>query len=233
MNSRYIVFILFLFVVHMSRAQESTQESILPNISDTFIEKLIASAKLHYPKAKTFEDRVNIAQLNILKAKEDWYNIFSLNYLYSPAQAGGGSLVVTGGGQSFLGGYSVGFSTSVGNILQKPAQVKIARQEYDIAKLNEEEYYLNIAAIVKQRYYLYVQQLALVNWTTRNVESSDRIYQESKHKFEKGEVTFDVYNNTFQSYGTSVQTKIQSETQLLIAKSNLEEIIGTKLEDIK
>ncbi len=233
MNSRYILFILFLFIVNIGRAQESAQESILPNISDTFIEKLIASAKLHYPKAKTYEDRVNIAHINIQKARQDWFNIFSLNYLYSPAQSGGGSLVVTGGGQSFLGGYSVGFSTSIGNVLQKPGQVKIAKQELDIAKLNEEEYLLNIAAIVKQRYYIYVQQQSLVNWSTRNVESSDSIYQESKHKFEKGEVPFDTYNSTYQAYASTVQAKIQSETQLLIAKSNLEEIIGSKLEDIK
>lgn len=233
MNLRYIFFILFLFVLNICRAQESTQESILPNISDTFIEKLVALAKEHYPKAKTFEDRVNIAQLNIQKAKQDWFNIFSLNYLYSPAQSSGSSLVVTGGGESFLGGYSVGFSTSIGNVLQKPGQVKVAKQEYDIAKLNEEEYMLNITAIVKQRYYLYVQQLSLLNWTTRNVESADRIYQEAKHKFEKSEVTFDVYNSSYLGYSTAVQTKLQSETQLLIAKSNLEEIIGTKLEEIK
>ncbi len=234
MNSRYIFFILFLFIVNICRAQESTPESILPNISDTFIEKLVASAKAHYPKAKTFEDRVNIAQLNIQKARQDWYNIFSLNYLYSPAQGGGSSsVVVTGSGQSFLGGYSIGLSTSVGNILQKPTQVKIAKQEYDIAKLNEEEYYLNIAAIVKQRYYLYVQQQSLVNWTARNVESADHIYQETKHKFEKGDVLFDIYNSTYLSYTSTVQAKIQAETQLLIAKSNLEEIIGTKLEEIK
>ena len=236
MVSKYIALLTLLFIVNTSRGQESMQESILPNISDLYIEKLVATAKEHYPKARTFESRVNIAHSNIQKAKLDWFNILTFNYIWSPPQANtstSSSVVVTGSGQSYLNGYSFGVSTNFGNLLQKPTMVKIAREEYNIAQMNQEEYMLNIAAIVKQRYYVYVQQMSNLNWKTKAVESADRIAKESKYKFEKGEETFDVYNNTYLSYSNAVQAKMEAETNYLIAKSSLEEILGIKLEEIK
>ena len=222
MGSKYIAFLALLFTINISFAQESIQESIIPNISDTYIDKLVASAKEHYPKAKTFEDRVTIAHLNVQKAKLDWFNILNFNYIYAPTT-----------GLSYSNGAQFGVGTSIGNILQKPGLVKVAREEYDIAKMNQEEYFLNITAIVKQRYYLYVQQMSNLNWKTKNVESADQVAKESKHKFEKGEITFDAYNTTYSAYSNSVQAKMDAEVAYLIAKSNLEEIIGVKLEEIK
>ena len=231
MVSKYIALLVLLFIVNISLAQESSQESILPNISDSFIEKLVTSAKTHYPKAKTFEDRVSIARLNVQKAKLDWFNILTFNYIYAPTTST--SSVTTSTGLSYANGYQFGVGTSIGNILQKPTLVRIAREEYDIAEMNQEEYFLNITAIVKQRYYVYVQQMTSLNWKTKNMESADRIAKENKYKFEKGEITFDTYNAAYLNYSSSVQTKMEAETAYLIAKSNLEEIIGVKLEEIK
>ncbi len=220
-----------MFLVNVSMAQESMQESIIPSISDSYIDKLVASAKMHYPKAKTFEDRVNIAHYNVQKAKLDWFNVLTFNYVYTPANTSGS--VTTTTGLSYAAGAQFGVGTSIGNILQKPGLVRVAKEEYDIAKMNQEEYALNITTIVKQRYYLYVQQLSALNWKTKSMESADRISKESKYKFEKGEVTFDTYNSTYIAYSNSVQTKMDAEVAYLIAKSNLEEIIGVKLEEIK
>ena len=231
MGLKYITFFACIFIVNISLAQESIQESIIPSISDSYIEKLVASAKAHYPKAKTFEDRVNIAHYNVQKAKLDWFNVLTFNYVYTPSSSSGS--VTTATGLSYASGAQFGVGTSIGNILQKPGLVRVAKEEYDIAKMNQEEYALNITTIVKQRYYLYVQQLSALNWKTKNMESADRISKESKYKFEKGEVTFDTYNATYIAYSNSVQTKMDAEVAYLIAKSNLEEIIGVKLEEIK
>ena len=234
MGSKYIALLALLallFNVNISFAQESLPESIIPNISEAYIEKLVTSAKAHYPKVKTFEDRVNIAHYNVQKAKLDWFNILNFNYIYAPNTSSG--TVATTTGLSYSNGAQFGVGASIGTILQKPGLVKVAKEEYDIAKMNQEEYFLNIATIVKQRYYLYVQQLSTLNWKTKTVESADQVAKESKYKFEKGEITFDAYNTTYSAYSTSVQAKMDAEIAYLIAKSNLEEIIGVKLEEIK
>ena len=179
MISKYITLLALIFLVNTSsRAQESSSESILPNISDLYIEKLVASAKQHYPKARTFEDRVNIAHLNVQKAKLDWFNVLTLNYIYTPTNSSGTGTVVNSTGQSFANGAQFGVGTSIGNILQKPGLVRVAREEYDIAKMNQEEYFLNLTAIVKQRYYVYVQQLSTLNWKTKTMESADHLAKE-------------------------------------------------------
>ena len=226
---RYTATLLLLFLATVSRAQDAPQESIFPTISEAYLDKLIASAKAHYPRIRAMENRVKLAETNIQKAKWDWLSVFTLNYLYSPQS----STVVNGSGAVFLNGYSFGVGASVGSVFQKPIAVKAARADLELAKLNQEEYNLSITSLVKQRYYSYIQLLTALNWKTKNLESADRIVKEAKYKFEKGEETFDAYNTVYASYSNSVVTKLQAETEYLVAKSNLEELIGAKIEDIK
>ena len=57
--------------------------------------------------------------------------------------------------------------------------------------------------------------------------------QQAKYKFEKGEATFESYTKDLVSYEDRIQGKMDAETTLLIAKVSLEELLGTKLENIK
>ena len=235
MVSRSVAFLALLFIVNTALAQESIQESIMPNISDTYIEKLVTSAKAHYPKAKMFEDRVKIAHINVQKAKIDWFSIFTFNYIWTPPNNASSSAgaVATTTGLSYATGASFGIGTNLGMILQKPGLVKVAREEYDSAQMNEEEYLLNLTATVKQRSYVDVQQMSTLNFKTKMTESADHLAKEAKYKFEKGEQTFDQYNSAYLTYSNTVQSKMDTEVAFLIAKSSLEEIIGVKLEEIK
>lgn len=197
----------------------------MPEVSYPLLEKLIAAAKANYPKMKAYDHSIRIAELNVKKANLDWLNILSFIYLYSPNQ--------TAGNTSILSGFQTGFSLSIGSILQKPGQIKAAKEELKIVKLSQEEYNLNIEAIVQQRYFAYVQQLTLLNWKTKDLQNSENTLKDIKYKFGKGEETFENYNKAQVAYSTGVQSKIQTEGAYLLAKSNLEEIIGAKLETIK
>jgi outer membrane protein TolC len=222
MTPRYIILILFLFIGSYSRAQES----MMQDVSYPFLEKLIAAARSNYPKVKAYEAQARMAKLNVDKQKLDWFNILTFAYLYSPNNS------ITVVNPSLLNGYQFGVTTSLGNILQKPDQVKIARVEYDLAKLSQEEYNLGIEAIVKQRYFMYIEQLSILNWKIKDLESSESTLKDIKYKFEKGEDIFENYNKALAYHSTIVQSKIQAEGALLMAKASLEEIIGAKLETI-
>ena len=203
-----------------------SQESMVPNVSYTFLEKLIIAAKSNYPKYKTFEKRNEIAELNVTKAKMDWFSLFTLSWIYSPTDA-------TNIAAPSLNGYQIAISTSFGNMLQKPNQIKNAKKELEIAKLNQEEYDLNITGTVKQKYFLYVQQLTLLNWRIKALEDAETVVKQIRYKFEKGEESFDNYNRVLGNFTSAVQSKIESEGAFLTAKSGLEEIVGSRLEDIK
>ncbi len=220
---RYLV-VFFLLAVSSARAQES----MMANVDNVFLDKLIAAAKANYPKMKATAIKLDIASLNVHKAKLDWFSIVSFTYLYSPNNST--TALVN---PSLLNGYQFGFSTSIGGILQRPDQVKTARDEYKLAQLNQDEYNLNIVAVVQQRYYAYVQTQTVLNWKTKSLESAESTLKEMKYKFEKGVETYDSYTRVEAFYSSSVQAKIESEGSYLVAKSSLEEMIGVKLESIQ
>jgi outer membrane protein TolC len=222
--------VLLLLSVNCSLAQDQPQESMIANVDNAFLEKLIAAAKMNYPKMKVNQERLDMAKLSMRKAKLDWLNTFTFTYLYSPA---GTASLLNANTSYVLNGYQLGFGISAGAIAERPIQVKTAKEEYKIAQLNLDEYNLNLETIVKQRYYTYIQQQTVLGWRMKTVDGAELTLKEVKAKFEKGQETFDTYNRAQTAYYAIVQAKIENESAYLVAKSNLEEILGAKLESIK
>lgn len=215
---RYFCIVLFSFTVSFAHAQES----MMPDVSYEYLDKLVATAKANYPKMKAYDHSVRIAELNIQKTKLDWFNLLSFIYILGGSTSPG-----------FLGGFQTGISVSIGSILQKPGEVRTAKEELKIATLSQDEYNLSLEAIVKQRYFAYVQALTLLNWRTKDLQNAESTLKDIKYKFEKGEETFENYNKAQTFYSSGVQGKISAEGALLQAKSSLEEMLGAKLETIK
>jgi outer membrane protein TolC len=196
---------------------------MMGDVSYPLLEKLIATAKANYPKMKAYDHAIRISELNVKKAKLDWLNLVSFIYLINPAAAGA----------SAVGGFQTGVSVSIGSILQKPGEVKVAKEELNVTNLGKDEYTLSIEAQVQQRYFQYVVALTSLNWKNKDVQTMESTVKDVKYKFEKGELPFEEYNRALTAYSGGVQGRIQAEGNYLIAKSNLEELIGAKLETIK
>ena len=231
---RRLLFLLCLFQVYTSAAQES----MMSDISYPYLEKLIATAKTNYPRVKMYNDKVLQAKTGITKAELGWFNALNFTYLYSPNNSTTAVVNPTLSSTaivnpSLLDGYQLGVYLNIGSLLMTSPTVKIARQELNIALDNQAEYDLNIEAIVKQRYFEYVKQIAILGIQTKNAESIGSSLQQMKYKFEKGEESLDDYNKGITFYAAACQAKIGAEEQVLVAKSSLEEIIGEKLEDVK
>lgn len=224
MSATKIILLLFF---SLSFFALKAQESILHDVSYKYLDALVATAKANYPRMKTYGQRISIAETNVKKAKLSWFDVLSFSYLYSPNNT------TTLINPSFLNGYQVGMFVNFGAILQKPSLVKQAKSELEVAKSEKEEYELNIETMVKQRYYLYVQSLVMLKLKASTVTDAESSMKQIKYRFEKGEETLQNYNNVAMSYTDHIQSKIEAETSLLIAKSNLEELLGKKLEDIK
>jgi len=127
----------------------------------------------------------------------------------------------------------VGLFFNLGNYLQKTYQLKQAREELKIADYDQDEYYLTLATDVKKRYYNYLQSMANVKLQTQTAEDAEAALKSVKHKFEKGEETYDNFNKAQVTVTDHIQSKIAAETNYLIAKAELEELLGDKLENIK
>ncbi|QEC66642.1 TolC family protein [Panacibacter ginsenosidivorans] len=213
-----------MLLLHFSSA---AQESMLQDVSYTYLQQLIDTAKKYYPKMKVYDKRIENAATDVKKAKLGWFDVANFSLLYSPNNS------TTLVNPSFLNGYQVGLFVNVGSVLQKPSVIKHAKGDLEITKAEKEEYEVNIQALVTQRYFLYVQAKSLLRVKTQAVLDIEGTMEQMKYKFEKGEETLESYNKYMVSYDDRVQAKIESEASLLIAKSNLEELVGLKLEQIK
>jgi len=225
--------VLFLLVTLLS-FKASAQETVMSEINYNFLEKCIQSAKDHYIRRKIFDLRTKDAHVNIPMSIVSYLDIFNASYYYRPSD----KVVITSPGIPSANPYSVngfqfGATLSLGGYLQKPFQVKKARYEYEMAKLEEEEYDQTLATEVKTKYYDYIQQLSQLKLTNQTVQDSKSVAETTRSKFQKGETTLDAYNQSRSVESASESAKIQAEIAFLKAKDALEDIIGVKLTEIK
>jgi outer membrane protein TolC len=208
--------------------QAKSQESILAKATDTvMIKKLVQLAQDNYPRIKWHDTQIRIAELGVNKAKISWFDVLSFSYFRT--QNIGGTVDKS----YLLNGYQYGLSLNIGQLMQKPGNVKTAKQNLVLAILEKDQYDLALTKDVKQKYYIYIQQLANLKLVSGAALDAQNNLKSIGYKFEKGEETFESYNQALITSGLQGQQRIQAETNLMLAKAELEELIGTKIEYVK
>ncbi len=220
--------LMFILLLGFSKQKIKAQQSMMGDISIPYLELLKTTAKENYPRNKIYTKRIEISEKNLNKIKLSWFDGLGIYYLYIPTSSAG---VINP--TNNRNGFQLGFSLNVGSLLEKPAQIKAAKGDRDVARLEKEEYELNIATTVEQRYYRYIQQLTILKQKTLLAQDAQTMLTSIRSKFERGEETFENFSKTLIIVNEQNQAKINSEAELLIAKSNLEELLKMKLEDVK
>lgn len=233
MYKRYTLFILLILATVAARAQES----IIPDISYPYLDKLIASAKANYPRVALLNNKIEISKAGVNKAKLAWFDLFTFSYIYQPGNTLNYTIPTTNNtttvNRFLFNGLQLGLSLNLGSFLLKPANIRLAKTELIIAGEEQSEYLITLTADVKRKYFTYLLQQNLVKIQTLSYQDMQSSLKQNKYKFEKGEITFDTYNNALLSASARTEQKMQAETSFFIAKSELEAIVGAKLEDIK
>ncbi|MFT4031635.1 MAG: TolC family protein [Siphonobacter sp.] len=227
MKSRFFLLLNLILLLSFESYCQVFEESLAQDISYPFLDKLIEIAKNNYPKVKSNIAKIAAADANIQRARRGYYDIISFSFLYSPQQT------TTLINPNFLNGYQFGLVLNLGNLLQKPTQLKQAKEEYNTVVYDKIAYDLNLEAEVKQRYFTYIQQMAVLKIKRQTLVDLEASVKYMKYKFEKGEETLHEYNQIIVTYTNYIQTKLVSESEALTAKAKLEELIGQKLEDVK
>ncbi|WP_316810252.1 TolC family protein [Pedobacter heparinus] len=209
--------------------KSSAQESILAEINYSTLEKYIQAAKENLIKRQ-------ILGLNAEKAKADipittlgYLDMVGASYFWRPQSKS----AIDANNPYIVNGFQLGINVSLGSLLQRPFLIKKAKIDYKIAQLEMKDYDRTLANEVKARYYDYIQQLNQLKINSQVVQDGKNVAENLKYKFEKGEVTLDVYNQSRVALAGANSSKIESEVSYLKTKDALEEIIGKKLEEIK
>jgi len=223
-----LVFILFGCFVHQKL---NAQETILTTVSDLYVNKLIATAKENYPRIKTLTSQVNAAKSDLSGAKTSWLEPFSFQYVARSNNSQANLVDVTT--QDILTGYQFGVSINPGSLLNKPSQIRRAKEQVKIAMYNQDEYNLTLESEVKIRYYSYLQaqkSLKPINDSYLDAESN---FKTIKLAYQRAEVTLQEYNSASTNFSQAYASKLQSEVNFMSAKASLEELTVKKLEEIK
>jgi outer membrane protein TolC len=204
------------------------QESILAKANDTvMIKKLVQLAQDNYPRIKWHDTQIRIAELNVKRSKLSWFDVLSFSYFRT--QNIGGTIH----NNYLLNGYQYGLSVNIGQLLQKPGNVKTAKQGLVLAILEKDQYDLSLIKEVKQKYYVYILQLSNLKIVSGAALDAQNNLKSIGYKFEKGEETFESYNQALITSGLQSQQRIQAEANLMLAKAELEELIGTRIEYVR
>ena len=232
MNKKFTFTLLICFFsLLIPTSRVFAQESILSEVSYLYMEKLVATAKANYPRVKTLGSEITMAKTDLSAAKISWLDPFSLQYVARSNQANTNAVNLTTA--DFLTGYQFGVNFNPGILFSKPGNIKKAKEQVKIAQANEEEYFIQLATMVKTRYFTYLQfQKSLVPINNAYSEAQINFYA-IKNKYQKGEVTFLEFNSASTALNQAFQTKLQIEAGYLSAKISLEELTVTRLEDIK
>ena len=224
-----LCFTLFICKTGFSQAT-AAQATIIPELSNINLQRLIDSAVANYPRVRYFQNRVNVASTNISKTRASWLDALTVSYVYQPGTATVNPVNPT---STYFKGLQAGVFLNVGTLVAKPWLIKQAKQEMMVIQSEQEEYIVTLTAEVKRRFYMYVQRIGELKLQIRASEDTEAQLKDVKYKFEKGEETLASYNNILVAYSNQLKNKIDAEAAFLIAKCHLEELLGKKLEDIR
>lgn len=216
-----------LFIVTSAFTKLVAQESMIPEVSNSYLNQLIDTAKKYYPIVQINQKRIDIASINIKRSNVSWFDVFSITLNYSPNGNSTTSL-----NQPTLSGFQVGLFINIGNFLTKPYLIKVAKEEYEIAKLNKQDNLNLVAGDVKARYIKYIQSNVLLRMQTKIAIEAESVVKEARYKFEKGEANFETFTKALIYESDNRKQVIDAEANLLIARASLETIVGKKLSDI-
>ena len=221
------LFLLFIFTVASVFAK--AQEDIITQINAPLVQKYVDLAKAYYPKAKMYKASELSAKAKIGVASSGYLEAFNVSYFYRPDNAS----IVNANNPYSVNGLQFGVYLNLGVLLRTPSLVKQAREEYNAATYLTKEYEIILASQVRQKYFEYVQLFNDLKVRgqayTDNKAASDGL----RYKFEKGEVSLDVYSKAKALTSSANSDKLLTELNLLSAKDALESLIGQKLEEVK
>lgn len=221
-----VIQIFFGGIFFFSNTSLSAQDSMIPELSYPFLEKLIYTAKQNYPRMKANQRKINFAELTLKRNRLTWFDFFTISAFYSPST----SVTLT---NATLTGVQIGAFINISNLVQKPSILKQNKEEIAIAKLQFDEYVLTLESEVKSRYFRYMQQLTILKIHNQNSVDFESLVKQIKFKFERGEDSFENYSKALIQLSEQKQKIIETEGAVLVAKTILEELVGKKLEEVK
>ena len=225
MKIKNLVLTFLLFVTFSADAQQS----LLNDVDNTLLQRYIDMAIRYYPRKKVFDANELKAKSDAATAKVSIFDFFNAAYIYRPDN----KTAINALNPYNINGFQFGVNVSLGALLAKPSIIKSANATLKAAQAQSEDYLISLKTEVRTKYYEYL--LRKSNLLLRNQSSQELkvTLTDAKLRYERSQISVDAYTIAKNTSLESDELLLNAEAAYLIAKNALEDLIGSKLEDIK
>ena len=226
-------FVLFL-LVNLAYAQvtpnnNSTYHLNTDNSKSLDIRERLVLLALQNPNYEIADRQIAIADYNIRLAKSTWLSTLgaqgNLNEFSINPKAGGNNPI-------YYPKYNFGISIPFDIVSKNTNNVKIARENYQIAIALKNEKYREIRAEVLTKYEDYLLAKQKLELQTQITQDEFALYKKSEKEFDDNIIKLEDFNRSSASWVVSQITKLDFQRNLNVTKIELERMIGVKLEEV-
>lgn len=205
------------------------QESVISDINPAQLNLMIQMAKDYFPQRKILELNEEKARLMVNAQSINYLDLVNVSYFYRPED----QTALGMENPYIVNGFQFGVNLNLGAFFQKPSQVKQAKVDYKISQYERQAYESQLENEVRLRYYSYVQAFNELQIRTKALQDAKSLSDDLQLRFERGEIGLNDYSEAKAAVSAATSAKLEVEVNYLTAKDALEQMIGTKVEDVR
>ena len=222
-------------------AQEINFTDLVPEEgarAKSFEDYLVQIAWQNNQKKRKIGIEKEVADERVKLAKKQWIRSLQFNSSLSPrdktilfqlspdVQAANAGEVIP----PFL---NFGLGYSLGDLFTQKNQVRIAKKEAEVYEFEINEEMLNLRNEVLTAYQEYKSSVEIFNARKKAEDDAESTYYLISEKFRKDKATFEEYNDASIAYHNSVEKRLQAESEIQLAKIDIEKLIGVRWEKVE
>ncbi|WKN42329.1 TolC family protein [Tunicatimonas pelagia] len=227
---KFIACLSLLLAYTLSWAQEvDYNRIILPPEAEGIepVERLVQLAWQNYPDNEIVQRQAVIAKKNVSLSKWSWLDNLTASgnlneFTISPPEGTDDNF------NNFFPRYNFGARISL-DILNTPTRVRVAKEELNIAQAEVNKQKLQIRAIVYRLHEEYKIAKQMYEIQSQSSEDSYTMYTLAEQNFREGEIGVEEYTKAGELYNAEKIKLIRAESNLVLARVNIEELIGVSL----
>ena len=229
--------------------------------SRDFKEYLVQLAWMNLPENHVYEEEIKIAEEELKITKKDWLKdlqlTFNLNEANISSTSGGGTRTntvttfetvddltttkretttiepVPEQTNVFFPRYNLGASFNIGTFATMKSRKKIKESAIEIAEHRLNNQKLAVRAEVLSRYQKLLLAVEILKTRTQIEQDAQSNFLLISQLYKTDEKSFEDYNEANTAYTTAMESRMKAETEVEIAKYDMEALIGISWKDVQ
>ena len=232
MRKNFLTLSILLGLNGLLSAQQADFDAIIIPVETKardFSEYLVQLAWLNQPESAIAQDEVKNAHDEAKNTRKEWMRDVQANFNINEGNLQG----VDESGNIYFPRYNFGVGLNLYSLTSQKSKNNVGKRDVLIAEHRVNQRKLEIRAETLQRYALYKLAKALYKTRTLAEQEANANYLVIQQLYKTDEKTFEEYTTASATYYAAQEARLKAETDVMLAKIGLEEMIGIKWEQVQ